>query len=857
MIQSFLQLSSKKLLRNNFYKTREVLVDHETISSTAERSIEFLSSDEKYIWWDLFQEVASGKNPNEKESEPKMPTVSAWHALEKSIDEVAPPSSLSDYLVGKYDLCETHTKKTNELWAMIKNRGSMKHLADSDVQRVIEALKIAYVALWGKQTSRSLEASINLATGLAAVLGELQASLDVVLAGILNEVVADLEGPERANLISALESRFGEDVVSLAQKCSSLPRFMARKADYTIVQSENQLQMLVMSVEDYRSLYIRLADRLHTLRVLRKLPDLDDQDRKKIAQEALNVYAPLAHKMGVMKVKGELEDLSFRVLEPDMFLKTKYTQTAANKAYHEVAERVQDLVNHDTVLTSQDASIRLTYRIKDKYQLYLKMKRKGLKSPNEVRDALGLRLIVDVPVKVGETEEAHSARSTSLCYYIVERLRQLSGWEPSENGYKDYIQRKKENGYQSLHQYIRNIALGTNVEIQVRTRQMHVNAELGGAAHWFYKDLIYRPEIANSKNYKQTWRSEEQINANSAAEILGVAQKFLKQNRVFVYLDDKSTVLNLKKGSTALDAAFSIHTGLGMRAESASIDGVDVALDQELKTGDVIAIKTSKDNSTVIKPTHLNFVKTTHASFAMRKYFRTQRKSTSVCLGLIQLLMSLSLNEDRVGVRFPGKVYDLPHLMKLTKHRLGMEIEDFLLFIGSSVVSKEEFIDTISRLFDLSKKDLIVSSSEAAMLWGKMQVMNGWEDEMMRTKILIPLLKDILPLGKGLEQVEDTWNELVGVGSLEEKAVKVLEEGELQLLMQQKSVIEAPFNVEEMVMMTAQDMEVRRNLKSLLKQKEKMNNLMQAPYSLNASLLSPSMLKSARSKYGQTKFRER
>lgn len=183
-----------------------------------------------------------------------------------------------------------------------------------DTIRMREALRVAYIALWGRTTARSLEVAINRATGIAAVLGELNATVDVILSGVLHEVVADLRYVSQLRLengsvaatgvvpvpdqrsLALVANLFGQEVLTLCEKYSRLPRFLAQKTDYTLWQSENQIQMLVMQAEDYRTLYIRLADRLHTLRVLRKLP-LQESEQVKIAQEALYVYAPLAHKV--------------------------------------------------------------------------------------------------------------------------------------------------------------------------------------------------------------------------------------------------------------------------------------------------------------------------------------------------------------------------------------------------------------------------------------------------------------------------------------------------------------------------------------------------------------------------------
>ena len=232
------------------------------------------------------------------------------------------PISLEDYLIDNSCLKGIHKKKVDELAAVVRRRGTIRTFSAESANKIRDALAIAYIVLWGKSTSRSQEIMINRATGIAALLGEFHADFDVIVAGILHEVVLSLTNSKNYDAISGLVSRFGKDIVSLCDKYSRLPKFLASKSNYTLPQSENQIQMLVSCTEDYRVLFIRLADRVHTMRTLKKLP-LDDEDQKKIAQEGLYVYAPLAHKMGAMKVKGELEDLAFKVLEPHMFQLTR------------------------------------------------------------------------------------------------------------------------------------------------------------------------------------------------------------------------------------------------------------------------------------------------------------------------------------------------------------------------------------------------------------------------------------------------------------------------------------------------------------------------------------------------------
>lgn len=669
------------------------------------------------------------------------------------------PPSLKEYLFENSTLCSVHKEQIQQLWYLIRSKGSIRHYHETECQLVVEALTIAYIALRGKNTSRSLEESIERAAGIAAVLGELKADASVVLAGILHDVVCDVDADQKRYLTNM----FGKDVVLLSEQYCRLPRFMARRTQYTDMQAENQLQMLVALAEDYRTLYIRLADRLHTMRVLRNLP-LGDRDRTQIALEARNVYAELAHKMGVMKVRSELEDLAFKILEPDMFQVTRYTQVAAEKAYRDATARIEEFIQTDRILVEKKAQLRLTHRIKSKYQLYLKMQRKGLKSPNEVRDALGLRLIVDIPKLFDETDAQHAERKVAMCYYIVNRLRHMPGWEPAREGFKDYIQAAKPNGYQSLHQYIRNLALGTNVEVQVRTKEMHVTAELGQAAHWCYKDHIYRPEIASSKTYRTAWRSESQMRARSSAELIGLAKKQLTSARVFVYLEDLSTVLNLKKGATALDGAFAIHTMMGLTASEVMVNNQSVELSHLLNNGDVISVNchavgthgapsvpvvsadvdmASMPLQQAVHPSKMGLVRTKYALAALRKYFREHNKESLICMGIVKLLMSFDLNAQTHKLA----LVDAKHLATQVKERTNLPIHEFLCNLGYATAA-EDSERMLAQVFRVPFAQLQSAPYATALMWACMQghrYGSGWENQHVLQRVLLPLLREILP----------------------------------------------------------------------------------------------------------------
>ena len=704
-----------------------------------------------------------------------LPSLDAWKSVTQHENKIAdsieiPPPTLHEYLYGIREISDAHKLKIHELWMQVKNHGKLKYLDHVEAKKVVEALRIAYLALWGKRTNRSLEVAVNRARGTAAVLGELKATMEVILAGILHEVIKELKtNDENDGVIKSLEALFGSDVIKLSEKYLRLPKFLARNVVYTPMQSENHLQMLVALAEDYRVLYIRIADRLHTLRVLKTLP-LDNKDRIKIAQEALHVYAPLAHKMGIMKVKGELEDLAFRVLNPEMFQETKYTQIAANKAYHEASEKIQSIMNNDEFLSKQNATFHLTYRIKDKYQLSLKMERKKLSSPKEVRDALGLRIIINANKKEGESDEEHDKRSIEICYHLVNRLRGMEGWEPAQDGYKDYIKNTKENGYQSIHQYIRHISLGTNVEVQVRTVAMHVQAELGEAAHWHYKDQIYRPEVASSKIYKQAWKMPIQLLARSPAEFIGMAKQYLNANRVFVFLEDQSTVLTLKKGASVLDAAFAIHTDLGLSAQRVLVDGKPVGLNRPLKNGDVVSVERAPAGVITAKPSWLTILKSSYAQGVLRRYLRDNHNLMLASFGLVQLLICMTASIDKVKKRHGGSLPDVKDLAKFSQIRTGKSIDELLIELGTCLKPVSNIY--ISKLLDIPVHEVTSVSMAWGLAWARIQ---SPENETYN-KILIPMLREVLP-NAGLNNIEYKWCEMLGVSRLDDAVAGAVPNG--------------------------------------------------------------------------------
>ena len=716
-----------------------------------------------------------------------------------------PPPSLNEYFTMNYSLCEAQKIQLREICSWIQHRAALRQLNSTSNQVLIEALSVAYICLREKKPSYLLEESIERIIGIAAILVEMKADMNVVIAGILQEVIAEFKelqntpAAEHEGLFQQqLIKQFGEDSIHLAIKYSRLPQFTPHHTSYSAVQAENQLQMLVAVAEDYRTLYIRLAERLHTMRGLRKHQNYTLFTQQQVAMQVRHVYAPLAHRMGSIKVRSELEDLAFRILEPDMFVLARYTQTAAAKAYQDAVDKIEDFVRHDPMLVANRVHLRLTYRIKSKYQIHLKMQYKKFKTPLQVRDTLGLRLIIDIPSLVTEMNIQYLHRKHTMCYYIIHSVQNMPGWEAEKCGFKDFIKYQKDNGYQSLHQYIRHLSLNVCVEVQVCTCEMHIIAEVGGAAHWWYKDMIYRPEVARSKAYRLAWRSKYQLSASSAAELIGLAKQQLLAHRVFVLREDGATVLNLKKGATALDAAFAIHSSMGLHAQVIRVNNHTVSMDTVLHMGDVVSVDQLQSNTettaplpvtvrdTFVSPHKLAQVRTRYAFKVLRKFFRQHNRDTSICIGLIKLLYALELNAEMLDI----SIRDAQHLVELVHSRMNVSIVEVLQDLGTTT-DDAYTTRTLSKLFQKPHTQLKSVAYDRALQWAHRADKETQHNNYITTTstntstyftLSLPLLCEVLSAvllhahnrdvaadnlvkcWKGLISSEDSWSTLLGKG---------------------------------------------------------------------------------------------
>ena len=521
------------------------------------------------------------------------------------------------------------------------------HLEPQGREMVRKAYERAAKAHTG-QRRLSGEDYVNHPMEVAAILADLELDAETISAALLHDTVEDT-----ALTADEVEREFGPEVARLVEGVTKLGRISLRSDQQQ--QAENIRKMMVAMAEDLRVVLIKLADRLHNMRTLEPLPDVK---RRKISRETLDIYAPLAHRLGIGQIKWELEDLAFQYLEPE--------------AYDDVAKRILRKRHEREALVSdlRDILARelekvgiladITGRPKHIYSVWQKMTREN-KDFTEIYDLSAIRVLVD---------------SVRDCYGVLGVVHSL--WKPVPGRFKDYVAMPKSNGYQSLHTTVITHT-GEPIEIQIRTHEMHRVAEFGVAAHWTYKE----GGKDASFDQKLSWlRSllEWQNDLGDAESFLDTVKVDLFQDEVYVFTP-KGDVLNLPADSSPVDFAYRIHTEVGHRCIGAKVNGRMVPLDYELKNGEIVEILTSKGPHGPSRD-WLNFVKSASAKERIRKWFKSQRREENVAKG--QDLLDKELHRmHRINLAdLPeGKLVEISNLHKFNT------VDDFLAAVGYGDVS--------------------------------------------------------------------------------------------------------------------------------------------------------------------------
>ncbi len=435
---------------------------------------------------------------------------------------------------------------------------------------------------------------------VAAILADMRLDPVTVVVGLLHDTIEDTFATEEE-----IREEFGDEIADLVVGLTKLSKveFQSREEQ----QAENFRKMLLAMAKDIRIILIKLADRLHNMRTLEYM---DEDARRRISSETLDIYAPLAHRLGIYWMKEELEQRAFREVYPEVF-KSIEELIQGNQAERE--RYIKDMgARLSGVLSESGLSVEVTGRLKEVYSIYKKMREQDL-SMDEVHDLIAFRIIVD--------------GTTATCYETLGIVHSL--WRPVPGRFKDYVAMPKPNGYQSLHTTVIG-PLGERVEVQIRTQEMHRVAELGIAAHWKYKgDGSIRP--SDEKQF--AWLRqllEWQQNLSDPNEFLETVRVDLFADEVYVFTP-QGDVVALPAGASPIDFAYAVHTEVGHHCAGAKVNGQLVRLTHRLTTGDTVEIITSPHQ----KPRQewLDNVVTGRARNRIRHVLRTEQVEDARALG--------------------------------------------------------------------------------------------------------------------------------------------------------------------------------------------------------------------------------
>lgn len=502
----------------------------------------------------------------------------------------------------------------DEIYKKLINRIRSYHPSD-DVSMVEKAYKLAKEAHEG-QFRKSGEPYIIHPLQVAYILADLELDIESITAGILHDVVEDtqytLEDIERlfnkevALLVDGV-TKLG--VIKYATSNKELPNKELQKEE---IQAENYRKMFLAMAQDIRVVLIKLADRLHNMQTLKFMPE---HKQKRIAEETLTIYAPIAHRLGICKIKADLEDLSLRYIEPEVYY--DLAQKIATKRSQRIAY-IEQIV-HQIKDKLDEAGIECTVegRPKHFFSIYKKIVNKS-KTLDQIYDLFAVRAIV---------------QNVKDCYGVLGIIHEL--YTPIPGRFKDYIAMPKSNMYQSLHTTLMG-SEGTPFEIQIRTEEMHRTAEYGIAAHWKYKDGNMSGAMGDRSEEKLAWLKqilEWQRDMDDNTEFMNALKLDLDiyTDQVYVFTP-KGELITLPKGSTPIDYAYSIHSDIGNKMVGAKVNSKIVKVDYIIKNGDRVEILTSP-NSKGPSRDWLNIVKSTQARTKINQWFRKQFKQEDIIRG--------------------------------------------------------------------------------------------------------------------------------------------------------------------------------------------------------------------------------
>ncbi len=524
-----------------------------------------------------------------------------------------------------------------------------KSYSEEDIRTVEKAYNTAAEA-HKDQKRLSGEQYIIHPLSVATILAKLGMDIQSVVAAILHDTVEDT-----SETLEDVKRGFGEEIASLVDGVTKIGRVPLQTKEEQ--QAENIRKMLLAMSQDIRVIIIKLADRMHNMRTLRFQPE---QKRRDIALETLEIYAPIAHRLGIRAIKEELEDLSISFLDPVAYGEIEASLAAQRQSRNEFLESIQERIKERIKTVVSGAQV--SGRIKSVHGIYRKMYMQN-KDFDEIYDIYAVRIIVE---------------SVIDCYNCLGVIHDM--FRPIPGRFKDYISTPKPNMYQSLHTTVIEKE-GIPFEVQIRTWEMHHTAEFGIAAHWKYKLGINGTAKFEERLAWIRQLLENQSDSEDVEDIVRTIKSDLVPEEVFVFTP-KGDVINLPTGATVIDFAYAIHSAVGNRMVGAKVDGRIVSIDYQVKTGEIVDILTSSVMSKGPSRDWLNIVRTSQARSKIRQWYKKEKRDENIAEGRAEVEREFRRN----FIRLPEAELN-EFLSKIAERQHCNSVEDFYAAIGYGGIS--------------------------------------------------------------------------------------------------------------------------------------------------------------------------
>ncbi|SFB40801.1 GTP pyrophosphokinase [Cohnella sp. OV330] len=534
------------------------------------------------------------------------------------------------------------------------------YMKEQDLERIREAYAYADEAHRG-QLRKSGEPYILHPLAVAEIMVQMQMDVVTVEAALLHDVVEDT-----TVTVEDVRGEFGETIAGLVDGLTKLEKIQFRSKEEQ--QNENYRKMFVAMANDIRVILIKLADRLHNMRTLKFQ---SEESQRRIAHETMEIYCPIAHRLGMSAIKWEMEDIALRYLNPQQYYRIanlmKKKRTEREQYISELVDKIREKLEEMGIQGD------ISGRPKHIYSIYKKMTERG-KQFNEIYDLLAIRILVD---------------NVKDCYATLGIIHTL--WKPMPGRFKDYIAMPKANMYQSLHTTVVG-PTGEPTEVQIRTWDMHRTSEYGIAAHWAYKEGKDSGNVAGSFGDKMSWFREIielQQETRDAAEFMESLKMDFFTDLVFVFTP-KGEVYELPAGAVPLDFAYRIHTEVGNRTIGAKVNGRIVPLDHKLKTGDIVEILTSK-HSYGPSQDWLKVAQSSHARAKIRAWFKKEKREENVAKGRDAIERELK----RLGLE-PSEWMTDDKLLEAARKFTFNDTEDMMSAIGFSGITAAQVVTRLT-----------------------------------------------------------------------------------------------------------------------------------------------------------------